>query len=250
VRSGSEIETLFVEDEQLYDCAACGFVREVSPDRPAAAGDVGRGHEARPASGCAGARRQIEILAAAPRCRCARAWCGTNRCAPCRIACAERGPWNVVALAEPFTGNGMLLRQLLLEISGTTGLVMVGPRAQRVAGPPVAVVEDTQRLPDMLRTAERLAALDGAQIVLLLVASDEERLHALDGEARLVVEGREDVRIETAAATHGEAAVIAEALRRLQGGFVICQFGGLLVPDEGDLRPLAAVLECPLLVVR
>jgi hypothetical protein len=36
----------------------------------------------------------------------------------------------------------------------------------------------------------------------------------------------------------------------LQGGFVICQFGGLLVPDEGDLRPLAAVLECPLLVVR
>ena len=27
---GSEIESLFVEDEQLFDCAAYGFVREVS----------------------------------------------------------------------------------------------------------------------------------------------------------------------------------------------------------------------------
>jgi PAS domain-containing protein len=166
------------------------------------------------------------------------------------VACAERGPWNVVALAEPFTGNGLQLRQLMLEIAGTTGLVMVGPRAQRVSGPPVAVVEDIHRLPDMLRTAERLAALDSSQIVVLLVASEEERLRRMDGEARLVVEGREDVRIESAEVTRGEAVVIAEALRRLRGGFVICQFGGLLVPDEGDLRPLAAVLESPLFVVR
>ena len=27
---GSEIESLFVEDEQLFDCAAYGFAREVS----------------------------------------------------------------------------------------------------------------------------------------------------------------------------------------------------------------------------
>ena len=44
--------------------------------------------------------------------------------------------------------------------------------------------------------------------------------------------------------------MIAETLRRLRGGFVICQFGGLVVPDEGDLRPLASVLECPLFLVR
>jgi len=41
-----------------------------------------------------------------------------------------------------------------------------------------------------------------------------------------------------------------EALRRLGGGFVICQFGGRGVPDEGDLKPLASVLECPLFLVR
>ena len=127
---------------------------------------------------------------------------------------------------------------------------MVGPKARRVTGPAIVAVEDTERLPAMLRTAERLAAIDATAIVLLLIAPDRERLDRMEGEARLVVEAREDVRIERAAVARGESAVIAEALRRLGGGFVICQFGGLVVPDEGDLRPLASVLECPLLLVR
>ena len=102
----------------------------------------------------------------------------------------------------------------------------------------------------MLRTAERLAALEGTEIILLLIATDEERLQQMDGEARLVMEARDDVDIKWAEVARGEAAVIAETLRRLKGGFVICQFGGLVVPDAGDLRPLASALECPLLLVR
>ena len=111
-------------------------------------------------------------------------------------------------------------------------------------------LEDTAQLPDMLRAAERMAALDDAEIVLLLIAPDEDALARMDGEARLVVEAREGVRIQSAAVARGEAAVIAETLRRLNGGIVICQFGGLVVPDEGDLHPLASVLECPLFLVR
>jgi hypothetical protein len=247
----SEIESLFVEDAQLFDCAAYGFVREVSLT----------GRQRRVMSAAAmtrdlqlaaqAARRQLEALA-----RRAEVPLRTRvvRDEPLRalsIACAESGPWNVVALAEPFAaGNSVLLKQLLVEIPGTTGLVMVGPKAQRVSGPAVAAVEDAERLPAMLRTAERLASVDGAPVVLLLVASDEERLGRIEEQARLVVGAREDVRIEVAEAAHGEAAVIAEALRRLRAGFVICQFGGLVVPDAGDLKPLASVLECPLLLVR
>jgi hypothetical protein len=160
----------------------------------------------------------------------------------------------VVALGEPFSGgNSGLLKQLMAEVSGTTGLVTVGPKAQRVSGPVVVAVEHTGELPDMLRTAERLAALDGAPIVLLLVAPDEAGLARMDAETRQMVEDREGVRIQpahAAAMAHGEAAVIAETLRRLAGGIVICEFGGLVVPDEGDLRPLASVLECPLFLVR
>ncbi len=247
----SEIEGLFVQDEQLFDCAAYGFVQEISLS--------GRERRAVSAAGIERdlhlaaqvARRQIEALARRAevplRCR-------VVRDEPLRalsVACAESGPWNMVALAEPFTaGNGGMLKQMLVEIAGSTGLVMVGPKAKRVTGPVIVAVEDNEQLPAMLKTAERLAALDGSELVLLLIASDAERLHWMDGEARLVVEAREDVRIQSAEVARGEAAVVAETLRRLKGGFVICRFGGLVVPDEGDLRPLVAALECPLLLVR
>jgi hypothetical protein len=245
----SEIVCVFVEDSQLFDCAAYSFVREVSLSgrRRRVVSAAGMTQDLRLAQ--KGARRQLQALARRAdvplRSR-------VVRDEPLRaisVACAERGPWNLIALAEPF-GNGSILRQLLLEISGTTGLVTVGPMAQRVTGPAIVVVEDAQRLPGMLRTAERLAALDGSEIVLLLVATDEDGLALLEGQARLLVPDREELRIESAEVARGEAAVIAEGLRRLKGGFVICQLGGLIVPDAGDLRPLAGALECPLLLVR
>jgi hypothetical protein len=248
---GSDLESLFVEDEQLFDCAAYGFVHEVSLS--------GRESRAISLDGmmrdlhlmAQGARRQIEALARKAevplRCR-------VVRDEPLRalsIACAETGPWNVVVLGEPFTAaNAPAIKQLLSEVSGSTGLIAVGPKARTVSGPVVIALEDTAQLPDYLRAAERLAALDGAEIVILLIAGSEEALAQMEGEVRLVVEAREDVRIVSAEAALGEAAVIAEALRRLRGGIVICRFGGLVVPDGGNLGPLASVLEFPLFLVR
>jgi hypothetical protein len=248
---GSDLESLFVEDTQLFDCAAYGFVREISLS----------GRQSRALSldtmmrdlhlAAQGTRRQLEALtrqAQVPlRCR-------VVRDEPLRaltIACAEVGPWNVVTLGEPFAaGHSGVLKQMLAEVSGTTGIVTVGPRAKRVAGPVIVSVEDMAELPDMLRTAERLAAVDGVEVVLLLVGASEDELERMEGEARLVVEDREGVRIERVAAAPGATAAIAETLRRLRGGMVICRFGGLVVPDEGDLSPLAAALECPLFLVR
>jgi hypothetical protein len=248
---GSDLESIFVEDEQLFDCAAYGFAREVSfsGTRSRAISLDGMMRDLHLAA--QGARRQVEAVARRAevplRCR-------VVRDEPLRalsIACAETGPWNVVALGEPFTGGtGAALKQVLTEVAGSTGLIAVGPKARRVTGEIVVALEDIAQLSDMLRAAERIAALDGAGIVLLLIAADEERLLQMDGEARLVVEAREGVRIQWAAVARGEAAVIAETLRRLRGGMIICQFGGLVVPDEGDLRPLASVLECPLFLVR
>jgi len=247
----SEIECVFIEDAQLFDCAAYSFVREVSLT----------GRQRRVVSAAAmsqdlrlaekGARRQLEALARRAEVPLRSRVVRDEPLRALSIACAECGPWNVVALGEPFAGShGHLLKQLLVEISGTTGLVAVGPKAQRVTGPTVVVVEDVEGLQGMLLAAERLAALEDNAIVLLLVAPDEEGLAELEGQARLVLGAREDVRIELAEAARGEAGVVAEALRRLKGGFVVCQLGGLIVPDAGDLRPLAASLECPLLLVR
>lgn len=247
----SEIEGVFVQDEQLIDCASYGFVHEISltgrqrralsPDTLARDLDIA----------AAGARRQVEEAArraAVPlRCRIVR----DEPLRALSIACAETGPWNVVALGDPFTGShGGAIKQMLLEVAGATGLVLVGPQAQRTTGPAIVAVEDIDHLSMMLKAAERLAALDQDEIILLLVASDEERLHWMDGQARLVMDAREDVRIVWAEVARGEAAVVAETLRKMRGGFVIGQFGGLVVPDEGNLRPLSAALECPLFLVR
>ncbi len=248
---GSDLESLFVEDEQLFDCAAYGFAREVSlsglQTRPLSRDGIMRDlHLA-----AQGARRQIEQLARKAevplRCR-------VVRDEPVRaltIACAESGPWNVVALAEPFgDSSGPLVRQVLTEVLGSTGLIVIGPKAQRVSGPVIVAIDDTAHLPEVLRAAEQLAALDGTEIVLLLIAADQDELDRIDGETRLVVQARENIRIQWAPMARGEAAAIAETLRRLRGGMVICRFGGLVVPSEGDLRPLAAGLECPLFLVR
>lgn len=247
----SEVESLFVENEQLLDCTSFSFVREVSL--------TGRWLRTKSREEMAfglrlaanDARRQVERLARQAdvplRSR-------VVRDEPLRaisVACAETGPWNVVVLAEPLSpSDSGFLKQLMLEIDGATGLGLVGPKAQRCNGAAIIAVEDTARLPGMLMTAERVAALDNGAIVLLLVATHEEQLAQMEGEARLVVGGREDVKIELAEVDRGEAAVMAETLRRLRGGFVIGHYGGLLVPDEGDLRPLLAVLECPLFLVR
>jgi hypothetical protein len=248
---GSDLESLFIEDKQLFDCAAYGFAREISLS----------GRQSRPLSldsmmrdlhlAAQGTRRQLEALAREAqvplRCR-------VVRDEPLRaltMACAEVGPWNVVALGEPSGADwSATLKQMLAEVSGTTGIVTVGPCARRVAGPVIVAVEETADLPDMLRLAERLAAVEGAEVVLLLVAASEGELAQMEGEARLVVEDREGVRIEPVAVARGAVAAMAETLRRLNGGMVICQFGGLVMPDEGDLRPLAAALECPLFLVR
>lgn len=248
---GSEMESLFVEDQQLFDCAAYAFAREIplsgTQSRPLSRDELMRNlHFA-----AQGARRRIEELAGKAhvplRCTIVR----DEATRALTIACAERGPWNVVTLAEPFkAGNGPQLRQLLNEVVGTTGFVVVGPQARRVSGSIIVAVEDTAYLPDMLRTAEKLAALDEASVILLLIAPDQEQLERIDGETRLVVEAHTNVRIQWAAVSHGASAVIAETLRRLEGGIVVCRFGGLVVSDEDDLRPLAAALECPLFLVR
>lgn len=247
----SEIESVFVEDSQLFDCASYGFVTEVSLSgrkrKPLSADEISQSLKL----AAQGARRQLERLARSAEVPLRSRVVRDDPLKALCTACAETGPWNVVALSEPFTGGySPMLRQMFSAIDGTTGLVLVGPKARRVTGPCLVAVEDMQRLPDMLRAAERLSALDESLIVVLLVAPDERALAGMDHAARLALAGKDRVRLEHAIVGRGMSAVAAEALRRRQPGFVVCQYAGAVVPEEGDLSPLAASLECPLLLVR
>lgn len=248
----SEIESLFVEDLQLLELASFPFAREISwtgrRSRAISTDDIEREMKLV----CAALQRRIEAMARTADVPVRRRVVRDEPVKALADACARCGPWNVVALAEPFGPNACHSLHLLLDtVSDTTGLVVVGPKARRTRGPVIVAVEDVDRLPSMLHTAERLVTVMGGDIVVFLIAEGAEHLHWMEGQARLLLGARPSVRVTALAElAHGTSAVVAEALRRLKGGFVISPLGGLVVPSEGDLKPLAAALECPLFLVR
>lgn len=247
----SGIETLFVEDTQLFDLASFPFAREISltgrRSRSISSSEIEQEFRLAFAS----LQRRIEALAKAAEVPIRQRVVRDDPVAALATTCAESGPWNVVALAEPFGAMSSESLRLLLEaVADATGLVLVGPKARRTTGPVIVAVEDIDRLPSMIRAAERIAAVTGSSIVIVPVDDDEERIRWKEAQARLLLKERLDAQVITAASARGAAEVVAETLRRLEGGFVISQFGGLVVPAEGGLRALAAALECPILVVR
>jgi len=247
----SGIETLFVEDLQVFDLASFPFAREISltgrRSRALSPADLEREFRLAFSS----IQRRIAALARAAEVPIRQRIVRDDPITALAATCAECGPWNVVALAEPFgIASSETLRLLFESVTDATGLIIVGPQARRTSGPVIVAVEEVDRLPSMVRAAERLASVTGGSFVVLLIAEDEERLHWMEGQARLLLGERTDAQILRAESTRGAAEVVAEALRRLKGGFVISQFGGLVVPADRDLKALAAALECPLLLVR
>ena len=247
----SEIESLFVENEQLLHLASYPFAREISlsgrSSRTLTPLDIERHFRFASASFHSEIERRARAMEVPFRARVVRA----EPISALAAACAENGPWNLVAIADPFTSPVCpSVKRLFEMVADTTGLLIVGPRARRLNGPIVVGLEEAEHLPAMLAAAQRLAAVDGKEIDVILMADDEHRLAELEPSVRLVLAGRDEARIVGSEIARGSLAVIAERLRRLQPGLVLGRFGGLLVPSEGDLRPLASVLECPLLLVR
>ena len=251
----SEIETLVVEDQQLVDFASLPFAREISltgrTSRQVAAAQIER--DMRFESSALHRR-----VSAAARIAQVRALSRVVRADPMPAlaqACSERGPWNVVTLAQTVDDTGSeRLQELFYAVAGTTGFVVTGPRAQRTEGPVIAVVEDLERVPPMLRAAERLASATGGEARVWLAANDQDELDWMDGQARLalglatpsnlqgfVIDGSDG---------DGGASTLAEMLKNENASFVIARFGGRLAPEFANPAHPASLIECPLFLVR
>jgi len=247
---GSEVESLFVEDRQLFDLAQFPFARQLASGegwRSMAAHDLE--HELR----FVGAALQRQVADAAKR-----------AAIPCRArtmrddplgalakACAENGPWNVVAIAEPFAAtDDKRLREVFASVSDTTGVMVAGATARISSGPVVAAVEQFERLGPMLKAAERLARAANCDVKLMLVGNRPNDLSELEGRARLLFGESGGPELETVLAARGDVAAVAGAVRRHKAGLVLAQYGGLVVSGEDTPRSLTAALPCPLLVVR
>jgi hypothetical protein len=166
-------------------------------------------------------------------------------------ACAENGPWNVVAIAEPFAAtDDKRLREVFASVSDTTGVMVAGPTARISSGPVVAAVEHFERLGPMLKAAERLARAANCDVKLMLVGNRPNELSELEGRARLLFGESGGPELETVLAARGDVAAVAAAVRRHKASLVLAQYGGLVVSGEDTPRSLTAALPCPLLVVR
>jgi hypothetical protein len=247
----SEIESVFVEDRQLLDLARFPFAREIGLSgrqvRALSPGEIEHDIQVQAAA------LQRKVLAIARTFE-VPARTRIVRDEPLRalaIACAESGPWNVVTLAEPFTGRDAAELSVLFDaVAGTTGGVLAGPKARHTKGDVVALIEDVDRVPPMLRAAERIADATGGVARLVLIDDNAERLAWMDGQVRLALGQRPAVNLEAINMSRRSMGSVAEILRRSGVGFVIARFRGRFVSGDGGLAQLAAMLEGPLFLVR
>lgn len=257
----SEVESLYIEDSQLFDLAQYPFARAIGSD-DAAWQDIAQPELEREIR-FAGAALQRQVLGAAKR---ATVPCQTRvvRDEPLRAiaeACSQNGPWNVVALAEPFGAEAeRRLEAIFLNVPDMTGVVVAGRDGRRVEGPVIAIVEQIERLSSMQKAAERIASVTGGTVKLMLVGDRPGELARIEGEARLLLSESMladalvadvcDVALETVLTVSDDVAPLADALRRQRCGFVVAQHAGEIVGNSAGLRALTSALDCPLLLVR
>ena len=247
----SEIEGLFVENQQLLEWARYPFAREVSLSGRAQRSLSTEELEREMRSASCDFHREVLARARAQDVTAHRRVVRDEPVSALTAVCASCGPWNAVALAEPFTSPGCPpLKELLDSVRDATGLLVVGPRSARLSGPIVIALEHAELLPAMVNAAQKLAAVVEAEIAVCLVADDDVTLAELDNATRLVISEQPEIRMAGSSLTYGAEAAAADALRRLSPGLILARFGGLLMPAEGNLKHLAECLECPLLLLR
>lgn len=250
----AEVESLYVEDQQLFDFAEYPFARTI--------GTSGGSWEPLPAETleckmralAAALHRQVAEAAGAAGLPCQSRVMRDDPLRALSLACAMNGPWNVIAVGEPLTsGDGARLANLFEQVRDTTGVIIAGPLARRSLGPLVAVVEEFYRLGPMLKTALRIAETNDQQVRLCIVGNAADQLGWMESEARILfadpdLENR--VSVESVLADDDDPTPLLEMLRKHKAGMALAQYGGRLIAPEASLRPLTRALECPLLLVR
>lgn len=161
--------------------------------------------------------------------------------------CTVRGPWNVVvaagAAAVPSVGT------IFANVSGATGIVVAPVCAANRDGPIAVVAEDIERLPSMLRAAARLTRMFG-RIHVLIAASTRAGLRELEARARLAIPAQTEVVIEFTEPSFGAEEAYDGVLRKLSPSFVVCRYGGTVLPTGRALSRTLAKTGAPFLLVR
>jgi hypothetical protein len=164
--------------------------------------------------------------------------------------CLMRGPWNIVALTgTPAVGGQSVINSLLANVSGATGFLLCGEALENRKTGVVVIVEDGERLPSMLRAAERLSQ-PGAAIHLIIGAETAAEHAELEDQARLLTADAFPVSFAPIGPTFGVPGAMTEIVARMKPSFVVARFGGTAVADGRELSRASAAIQAPILLVR
>ncbi|HPG88606.1 MAG TPA: hypothetical protein PLD46_03060, partial [Hyphomicrobium sp.] len=111
------------------------------------------------------------------------------------------------------------------------------------------VLEDADRMPSMLRAAERLVPANG-RIQVMVVADTHAEHGEIDGQARLLTADDPRYVHHRAGPSFGVAGAFDADLFRMKPSFVIARFGGALLGQARALTRLLSLATGPLLLVR
>lgn len=164
--------------------------------------------------------------------------------------CVARGPWNIVALPRlPALGGPSVISTLLANVSGATGFFLSGESPKAVRSRIVVVAEDVDRLPSMLRAADRISG-DGAAVRIIIGADTKSQHDELEAQVRLLTADAKNVVFESIGPTLGVPGALTELMARLKPSIVIARFGGSAFADGRELARASAVIRAPILIVR
>jgi hypothetical protein len=164
--------------------------------------------------------------------------------------CLARGPWNIVALTRmPALGGQSVINSLLANVGGATGFLLCGGEPAKTKTGVVVIVEDAERLPSMLRAAERLSE-PGASVHLVIGAETSAEHAELEQQARLVTADAAGVAFASVGPTFGVPGALTEIVAHMKPSFVVARFGSAALPDGRELSRASAAIRAPILLVR
>lgn len=231
----SEIETIFVADEEVLALAQYPFAREIGLSGRTSRSLTLKDVEAELANLASGLQRRVADMARQCEVLCSGRLGRGELVKVLAEACAEPGPWNALVLtAPPGDLDERVLGRLFEEVSGTTGIVVAGRSASAAPaeGPIAALVEDIEDIPQLLRSAARLAIEPSQGLRLVLAAHSESEAAWMDGQARLALGDGETVPMGTMMVPADGGRTVVQHLNALQPRLVVARFA----------RPLGEVL--------
>jgi hypothetical protein len=164
--------------------------------------------------------------------------------------CLARGPWNIVALAHiPAVGGYSVMGSLLANVSGATGFLLCADEPVTKKPRVVVIVEDADRLPSMLRAAERLSE-PGNAVHVVLGAETAAEYAELEEQTRLLTADAPAVTFAAVGPTYGVPGALTDAVARMKPSFVVARFGGAALADGRELSRASAAMRAPILLVR